>query len=50
MTGSDDVLVGLEKEAGSAAGGVADAVAELRIHQFADEFDDVTRRAELTPE
>jgi hypothetical protein len=43
----NDVLVGIQQKAGGTASGVADTVAELGIHQFADELDDVARRAEL---
>lgn len=43
----DDILVGIEQEAGGATGGVADVMAELGIHQFTDELDNVARGAEL---
>ena len=44
----DNVLVGIKEEFCGAAGGIADAVAELGIYEFADELDDVARGAELT--
>ncbi len=40
-------MVSVEQEAGGAAGRVADAMAELGIHQLADELDDMARSAEL---
>lgn len=43
----NDVLVRVQQEAGSTAGRITDAVTKLRVHQFADELDNVTRSAEL---
>lgn len=40
-------MVGIEQEAGGAAGGVADALAELGRDQLGDELDDMAWGAEL---
>ena len=43
----DDVLIGAQQKAAGAAGRVADPVAQLRLHQFGHQLDDVARGAEL---